>query len=480
MNIMHRLTDPSKCATDHKQLKKCQDKIESCMTRLFRQPRNGGNPFLFSFTAPYPHALVRQLGPIKIGTAATDGKMYYWNPDFLMTLTADEVQTVMAHEAWHVIFFHCHRMKGCLKQVSGIALDYVVNAVVEVDHERNNRPGKVWGGNIGKPVSLAEYLKFIDGDTELSKDRIVFTDKTLHGRSPESIYDEIMRHWDKSPRKCQDCHALSLDPKTKQSTISKPWGPEPHCPKCGAQPNPSETHANGQGGGSLDGHIDSSMTKQDVQGAIMKAARQTSMMKGIVPSEVEDLLGELIKPTLKFTDLVRSAMMRKIQDAGMKNDWKRFRKRYISASPRQYLPKRHTHKPRWIAMLDTSGSMRDDDIVYGLSQLQSLGNTSEGFIVPCDAEPKWANVTPVKSKKDIKRTKIVGRGGTVFDQFFKELPDKLGCDFDVCIVLTDGYCGEIPLELQPPMDVVWVVTRGDHKDFKPSFGRVAPLRINKL
>ena len=141
--------------------------------------------------------------------------------------------------------------------------------------------------------------------------------------------------------------------------------------------------------------------------------------------------------------------------------------------------RRHTFKPRWLAMIDTSGSMGDDDIIYGISQLQALGNESEGFVVPCDAKVHWKGVQKIDQVKDLKKTKIIGRGGTVFDDFFKEFPNELGTDFDVIIIITDGYCGQVPYDLRPACDVVWVITTPGY-EYKPTFGRVAPLRNERL
>lgn len=477
--IGQRLTDPMKVAEDAKELAECQSKVSAVMTRMFRQPKNGGNPFLFSFTAPKAHQLCVKLGSQEIDTAATDGRNYYWNPKFLMGLSHDEATVVMEHEAYHVIFYHSDRMKGFNSRVRNIAMDYVVNAVIETDHEKNQRPGTLWGGALGEPIDFAKFLGYIDGKNELPT-KGVYVDKTLIDRSPESIYDEIMKHWAKSPRKCKTCEALSIDPHTKQSTVPKPWE-QPCCPDCGAKPS-GGAGADGSGKGmpgGMDSHVDAQVSKQEVQQDTARAAQQATTMRGSVPGAIEDILGELIKPQLKFTDIVRSAMLRKVQDAGMKNDWKRFRKRYIGARPRQYLPKRHTHMPRWLAMLDTSGSMGEDDLIYGISQLKVIGNHSEGYVVPVDGAPHWEGVTPIKKMDDLKRTKVVGRGGTVFDDFFREFPEKLGTDFDVVVIITDGYCGQVPRELRPPCDVVWVVTRGDHKDFSQPFGRVAPLRVNR-
>lgn len=514
VRIGARLTDPHRLVSPD-ELAELDRKVSDCMTRMYKLPKNGGNPFLFSLSAPKPHELAadgelaleifakegRQVPAfMPVPTAATDGRQYYWHPKFLRELDLDEVPVVMQHESWHVILFHPERMRSAEPRVRNWAQDYVVNSCIEHDYEATARKGKLWGGNLGKPVPLHELLDHIDGKIdafpppkqradgtlEESEPRI-FADKTLYGRSPESIYDEIMKHWEKSPRKCGRCGALSMDPKTRKPRPPGPCKDRPSCrhegmccPECGTRIDPKTGAGYGDGMPfPMDGHIDAKVNKQEVQSDVMRAAQMTQTMRGTVPSEIEDYLGELMKPTLRFTDIVRSACMKKVQDAGLKNDWKRFRRRWIAANPRQYLPKRHTHRPRWLAMLDTSGSMSDEDLRYGISQLQVLGNGTDGFVVPVDAAPHWNAVTPIKDMGDLKRTKVVGRGGTVFDEFFEHFPEQLGTDFDCLIVITDGDCGTIPLKLRPPVDCVWVLTR--HKTgWKPSFGRVAPLRSERI
>lgn len=499
MDLGARLADPHKLVPPAR-LAQLNQKLSSVMTRMFRLPENGGNPFLFALSAPKPHELVppeffgiekgmtNPDGSPMHGTAATDGKKFYWDADFLELLSLDECPTVMYHESYHMVLFHCDRLHSAEPRVRNWAMDYVVNSCIEHDHEQVRRQGQLWGGNLGKPIHLDELLDHIDGKVEadFEKEPRIFADKKQFGRSPESIYAEIMAHWEKSPRKCPTCAALSFDPKTKKPKKPGPCQGRPACkhggmccPTCGCPVNPKSGKGYGDGVPfPMDAHIPAAASKQDVQADTMRAAQQAKTMRGTVPSAVEDALGELMKPTLRFTDIVRSSCMKKVQDAGLKNDWKRFRKRYIAVRPRQFLPKRHTHRPRWLAMIDTSGSMSQDDLVYGISQLQVLGNGTEGFVVPCDAGVHWDGLTPIKSLQDIQRVKIVGRGGTVFDDFFKEFPQKLGLEFDCVVVITDGDCGVVPPELRPPLDVVWVLTR-KHKDYKPSFGRVAPLRTDR-
>jgi predicted metal-dependent peptidase len=469
-----RLKDPDNVASSPRQYAELCDKISSTMTRLFQFPKNGGNPFLFALTGPKPHFLTRMLHGQKIDTAATDGKNFYWNPEFLASMDANQVQTVMSHESYHVLFFHCspERAAGKDPRKWNIAVDYIVNGVIEHDHEKSGRSAafKLWGGSIGDPIPLVDYLAWVAGTNkgDLPKHGC-FADPTQHGRSPESIYNDIVQAELASPRRCKEhsggCGALSLDPKTGQSTVPLPWDKDA-CQKCGALPN--------SGPGSMDTHLPSGLTKDEVMGEMMRAAEQAAATgRGTAPAEVEAALSELKTPQLRASDIVRQAFMRKAIDTGNKNDWKRLRRRQLAMTPRQYLPRKHDHLPKWVVCLDTSGSMSDQDIANGLKEMQLVPKNSEGWVVPCDAVPYWKDKTLVRNTQDLKRTKITGRGGTVFDQFFAELPKEIGTDLDIVVIISDGDCGHISANLRPACDVLWVIT--NKREFKPSFGRVVQL-----
>jgi len=480
-----RLQDPASCTSSPRQLKELQDKISSVMTRLFRLPENGGNPFLFALSGPKPHYLAVDLHGHAIETAATDGKNFYWNPAFLESLDLDQVSTVMSHESFHVLFFHCDPVRSAGKEAHdwNLAVDYIVNGVIEHDHAKSGRDKKykLWGGPLGQPIELKDLLNWIDGKGKDLPDRGCFADPACHGMSPESIYDQIQSHKIASPRRCKErnggCGAMSMDPKTGQSKfgpgpqdttkpLGEPWGPQ-CCPKCGAPPNYSPF-------GPMDSHLPGAQTKEEVMGDMMRAAEAASQMRGTVPGEIEDALGQLKKPTLSPRDIIRHCFQRKAIDVGNKNDWKRFRRRGMAMKPPQYHPKKHDYKPKWVALVDCSGSMSDEDITNGVKEMQLVGNDTEGYMVPCDAVPYWDQVQRITKASDLQRTKVCGRGGTVFDQFFEELPTKLGNDFDLVVIITDGDCGHIPANLRPMCDVLWIIT--NQREFKPTFGRVCQLK----
>jgi predicted metal-dependent peptidase len=184
------------------------------------------------------------------------------------------------------------------------------------------------------------------------------------------------------------------------------------------------------------------------------------------------------------------AIAQKKADAGNINDWKRFRRRpsYIYGKgangklvPKHqlYTPKKHDFLPRWVCLMDTSGSMGDDDIANGVKELQLVADVAEGWIVPCDAQPYWDKATKVNSKTALQRTQVVGRGGTVFEEFFRDLPkQKFAGQFDLVIIITDGDCDQVPVNLMPKgADCLWIVT--NKREFRPNFGRVAQLNPSR-
>lgn len=494
MSIQYtRLADPDNVAVSPRQLKDCQDKINACLTRLFRQPQSGGNPFLFALSGPKPHQLARRIGSKDLKTAATNGKMFFWNPDFLDSMSPEEVSTVMSHESYHVLFFHCspERSGGLDAGDWNIAVDYVVNATIETEHlksGRNQKFNNIWTGPIGTAIPLQNFLEWIGGQRDDLPTPGCFADVTLYGRSPESIYDQVRKAKLNSPRRCKEhaggCGAMTIDPKTGKSNIPTPWDPDA-CQKCGAKPGEC------CGPGSLDSHMPSGQTKDETMGDMMRAADQVNAMgRGSVPASIEEALGRLKKPELTARDIIRMAIAQKRADAGNMNDWKRFRRRpsfiyqkdadgKFKPSHRLYTPRKHDFVPRWVCLMDTSGSMSDDDIINGIKELQLVADCAEGWVIPCDATPYWDKATKVTNKTSLQRTQVVGRGGTVFDEFFRDLPkQKFGDKIDLVIIITDGDCGVVPVKLMPVgADCLWIVT--NKREFKPNFGRVVQLHPSR-
>ena len=61
-------------------------------------------------------------------TAATDGRHFYYNTDFINALTIKEVEFLFGHELLHSVYSHMDRGTGRDHQLFNVACDYVVNA----------------------------------------------------------------------------------------------------------------------------------------------------------------------------------------------------------------------------------------------------------------------------------------------------------------------------------------------------------------
>jgi predicted metal-dependent peptidase len=226
-------------------------------------------------------------------------------------------------------------------------------------------------------------------------------------------------------------------------------------------------------GDTLDDHMDTSETEEKLAKRISDAMDTARKMAGHVPAALEDELGKLTAPKITWKDIIRSKL-HKARAGNGRNDWTRFRTRPMFTGI--LVPKRRNYYAHFGCLLDTSGSMGKDDMAFGLSQLASLDDKSEGTIVPADAHIYWDKATKIKKAvpEELSKVKIVGRGGTMFASFFSDYEEKIGeCDF--LIVITDGYLldSDVAEMRHPGKDVIWLITSSSA--FKPPFGRVFDL-----
>jgi predicted metal-dependent peptidase len=227
-------------------------------------------------------------------------------------------------------------------------------------------------------------------------------------------------------------------------------------------------------GGTLDDHMDTDEDEEKLAKRVADAMEAAKRMAGYVPGALEDELGKLTAPKVTWQDFVRTRLLRARAGNG-RNDWTRFRSRPMFCG--MLNPKRRNYFASFCCLLDTSGSMSRDDMAFGLSQLQSMDENSEGTIVPADATIYWDDATKIRKAdmEEISKVKVIGRGGTKYAEFFTDYEKNVGkCDF--LIVITDGFLLDSDIaEMQNPgIDVIWLITSG--AQFNAPFGRVFDLK----
>lgn len=276
-------------------------------------------------------------------------------------------------------------------------------------------------------------------------------------------HDENHDHGDGQPCNCPN-HPGDQSDGDGQDQSCNPGG---ECDNCGGGIDIFDL------GGTVDDHMDTNESEEKLAKRVSDAMEAARKMAGHVPGALEDELGKLTAPKITWQDIIRTRLL-KARAGNGRNDWTRFRTRPMFTG--QLVPKRKSYFAHFGCLLDTSGSMSKDDMAYGISQLASLDERSEGTIVPADATIYWDQATRIKKAvpEELSKIKIVGRGGTKYAEFFDDYEDKIGvCDF--LIVITDGYLldSDIAEMKHPGVDVIWLLTSSS--SFTPPFGRVFDL-----
>lgn len=474
-----------------------EKKLTAAISRMAFKTQNGGNPFLFLFAATKTHYLLSSDDPSNFHhTACTTGEYFEWDADFLESLDRNEVRWVMEHEVNHIISAHCtpELSIGRDRQLLAVVVDFFATGMIDHFHEQCQRSWSLYEGEvIKKPYGVEEYRKWLDGTLDSLPP--FAGDMECLDRAPVDVYNDLLPHFENSPRRCLECKSFTLNPSTGESRIPRPWK-EPHCAACGAPvkfgPYGEQQPFRIQGDpGPMDEHREVSEEKaRRMNQEVMRIAEtvQKTYGRGKIPGFLQNKLSELENPTLSVNDLLQNVFTTRKVRTGDKKDWSQFRRRpeYIYEQDQfgKYVPKTQIFRPmtksffvNYFCMVDCSASMIGD-IERGIKEIQLVASMykNRGQMVPVDTQPYWEHIIEINSVNDLSNFKPTGLGGTNFQTFFEDFRERYeDDDIDILFIITDGDVDHVPLELLPrKTDLVWIIT-SEHGNFKPNAGRVIYL-----
>lgn len=105
-----------------------------------------------------------------VDTAATDGRKHYFNPDFLDSLTVEEIMGLRAHEGMHDAFKHMLRMGTRIHKIWNHATDYVINHILGMSGLKLPACG-LFNAELGVLTSEAAYERLLKQEEEERKRR---------------------------------------------------------------------------------------------------------------------------------------------------------------------------------------------------------------------------------------------------------------------------------------------------------------------
>ena len=250
------------------------------------------------------------------------------------------------------------------------------------------------------------------------------------------------------------------------------------CPTCGSGDDDGEEGFNPFGmGGTLDYHMDCDVTEDEMTKRVADAITMGGKFGGTTPGGMVSELGLLQAPKLTWQDFIRFVKARKKAQDTQKNNWNNPKRKSLFSGI--YAPTKRDYTMTVLVAYDCSGSMSNEAIAYGLSQIKALDGKADAWVVPWDACAFWDSKqylqkTDTKSLGTIKR---VGGGGTVLAPVFNEYQKEIG-EVDLIIIISDMYIADTAevqnIKLAKGTDVVWLNVHGD-PHFKYPFGKAFKL-----
>jgi predicted metal-dependent peptidase len=327
-------------------------------------------------------------------TAATNGRNFYYNKEFVEKLSVKQLEFLFGHEILHCAFDHMARTGSRDRQLSNIAMDYAVNQIL-VDER------------IGEKITQVD----------------ICYDSKYRGKAWEEIYDEL---WDKADK-------ISLEELLKQLGDVL----DDHL---------SENEIDGEGKGDKEGKgrrpVISKEDAQRIRDEIKEAMIQSAAAAGAgrIPAAIQRMIKDMTEPKITWRELVQQ----EIQSI-VRNDYSFTRPNRKSMHSGAILPgmKEATTIDIGIS-IDMSGSIGMEDASIFLSEVKGILDQYEDFKINL-----WCFDTEIYNHKEISQDNAhdleeyepQGGGGTEFEvnwEFMKEM----GIQPKKFIMFTDGYpCG---------------------------------------
>jgi predicted metal-dependent peptidase len=329
-------------------------------------------------------------------TAATNGRNFYYNVDFVKKLSVKKLEFLFGHEICHCVFDHFGRVGSRDRQLSNIAQDFAVNQIL-VDER------------IGEKI------------TEVK----ICYDPKYRGLAWEEIYDQLYEKAEKIP----------MDQLLKQLGDLL----DEHINEDGNSPGKEGEGKEGKGKG-MPG-----MTKEEAQqirDEIKEAMIQSAAAAGAgkVPAGIQRMIKDMTEPKISWRDLVRQEIQSIIR-----NDYSFTRPNRKSMHSGAILPgmKEATTIDIGIS-IDMSGSIGQEDATVFLSEVKGIVDQYEDFKINL-----WCFDTAIYNHQEFTQDNSEelfeyepeGGGGTDFEANWEFMKEQ-GIQPKKFIMFTDGYpCG---------------------------------------
>jgi len=358
------------------------------------------------------------------------------NPAFAAKLKDAELQFVIAHELMHPLMLH-HDRRGHRDPLRwNISTDLIINRTLQnVADQAGAGSFSMPMDDKGKPIGIMA-----------NEDQAEMTAEQLYSEQPEP------------PQWLKDAYAAGMVPVAAG---------------CGIEPGDGEGDGESEGAGKTDDQLKREWRECAAQAQM--TGRQAGTAEG-------NLLAELLDvppPKVRWSEVLRGALYRAIAEAGRDDvAWSRRSRR---STTEIILPGGITYRCKASVVIDSSGSMSDEDLSRCVAETTSIVNNCRVpvFLVvhdhavqeACWIRPGAKSIVHANIKKRMK-----GRGGTSFDEAYARVEKEPG-KFNAMVHLTDGEVYDWPDRPASVRRLVVALVGSSCKDHVPADARVIEVEL---
>lgn len=362
--------------------------------------------------------------------AATDGKIIYYNPDFLNELNISEQIFIFAHEVCHIAFNHILRSENKDNDLWNIATDAVINQFLKRDGLT-----MVQGG-----VDIKEAINY---DVETLYEKLLQNKQSLESdKSKQDVGHDSHELWEQAVKKYKEENVNEKKDKT------------------GLEKKQEELEKTGEKDAFKKNLEEKKKQLEGLKEEILKQSLQAGTLANGDVRSISDI--GTSKPIIDWRYALREAIKYDV-------DWS-----YKNAIIEDGIIKANLEEqpiPEAEIVLDTSDSINNKLLRGFLRECKNILKQSK-LKVGC-FDTKFYGFHEIRTLKDIDNIILEGGGGTNFEvavnAFTRRVENK--------IIFTDGYAS-MP---NTSIDVIWIVF--GNKKINPKSGKVIYIdndTLNKM
>ena len=329
-------------------------------------------------------------------TAATDGRYFYYNSEFVNKLPQKQIEFLVGHEVLHVVYDHMGRRGDRDPKVSNIAADYCVNSDL-IDQK------------IGDKITVVPVL----------------FDRKFSGMSYEEVYDYLMENADKV-----DMNELMkglLDEHLDDGDEGEDGEGNSGGDKDGKGGRPNKMTAE-----------EKKALRDEIREAVLQAAEAAGA--GNLPAGVKRMINQLTNPKMNWRELIQQQIQSLV-----KNDFTWMKPSRRSWHMDAIFPGTNFAETIDVCVaIDASGSMSEGMLRDILSEVKGIMQSFDDFnlqVWTFDTDVYGYEKYSPDNIDDIDSYDLQGGGGTLFEANWEFMKDN-EIEPKLFIMFTDGYPGD--------------------------------------